>query len=235
MKQFSIVFLFLLGACSTKSPEEPPSQKSPLDIVSFHQGYIYQEQLKIFGNSCNLDPFIAGMRASKEGKPSPFSDEVIESALTRLGEELPVKQKKENLELAEHFLKEIASAPEISELVPQKLYYKVLKKGNGQPILDAGFIDVIYQALTLKRSGEELQIFSRENPVEISVADTIPGFAQGIKEMKVGERRKLFIHPELAYGSYGGKLEPNQLLIIELEIIGIACPAAGVSTPANNE
>lgn len=56
--------------------------------------------------------------------------------------------------------------------------------------------------------------------MQISVADTIPGFAQGVKGMQAGERRKLYIHPDLAYGLYGGKLEPNQLLVIELEVTG---------------
>jgi peptidylprolyl isomerase len=218
MKQNLIVSLFILSSCS-QNPPAPPARPTPLDIISFHQGYEYEEQFKIFGHPYNLEQFIAGMQASKEGKPSPFTDEDIQAALTQLDATLADKQKAENLEQAQRFLTAIAKDPEVVELQPQKLYYKTLKKGHGPSISEINLVEGIYQTFKLEPSGKEHRLFSKETtPIQISLADTIPGFALGVQSMQPGERRKLYIHPDLAYGTYGGKLEPNQLLIIEFEV-----------------
>ena len=36
--------------------------------------------------------------------------------------------------------------------------------------------------------------------------------------MKEGEKRVIYIHPDLAYGTYGS-LPPNSLLIFEIEVV----------------
>ena len=50
------------------------------------------------------------------------------------------------------------------------------------------------------------------------IKQSIPGFAKGMLGMKEGEKRVLYIHPELAYG-LTGQLPPNSLLIFEVEIV----------------
>jgi len=39
-------------------------------------------------------------------------------------------------------------------------------------------------------------------PKWIDLAETIPGFSLGLKGMKIGEIREIYIHPSLAYGIY---------------------------------
>ena len=57
-------------------------------------------------------------------------------------------------------------------------------------------------------------------PCKISVDVVIPGFAMGVTGMRQGEKRKLYIHPDLAYGTTGPML-PNSLLIAEVEVISL--------------
>ena len=59
---------------------------------------------------------------------------------------------------------------------------------------------------------------SGEFPIEISIPDTIPGFATGVVGMLEGEERTIYIHPELAYGVSGIKLKPNKLVVIEVNL-----------------
>lgn len=54
-------------------------------------------------------------------------------------------------------------------------------------------------------------------------AQVIPGFKEGLQEMKVGDRAILFIPSHLAYGAggAGGVIPPNTDLIFELELVEI--------------
>ena len=42
-----------------------------------------------------------------------------------------------------------------------------------------------------------------------------------VEGMRVGERRKIFIHPDLAYKTIG-HVPPNSLLIVEVEVLDVA-------------
>ena len=50
----------------------------------------------------------------------------------------------------------------------------------------------------------------------------IPGWKEALKLMPVGSKWRLFIPPELAYGTSGvGKVGPNETIIFELELLAI--------------
>jgi peptidylprolyl isomerase len=37
-------------------------------------------------------------------------------------------------------------------------------------------------------------------PYKVPLAETIPGFAKGVLGMRVGEKRKIYVHLDLEYG-----------------------------------
>jgi FKBP-type peptidyl-prolyl cis-trans isomerase FkpA len=50
----------------------------------------------------------------------------------------------------------------------------------------------------------------------------IPGFDQGVRGMKVGGRRRIYVPPSMAYGASGsGPIPPNASIVFELELTGI--------------
>ncbi|MDP3982021.1 MAG: FKBP-type peptidyl-prolyl cis-trans isomerase [bacterium] len=57
----------------------------------------------------------------------------------------------------------------------------------------------------------------------LGAGQVIQGWEIGIEGMKVGEKRMLFIPPELAYGEMGrpGAIPPNATLIFETELVSI--------------
>ena len=52
----------------------------------------------------------------------------------------------------------------------------------------------------------------------------IPGFDQGVRGMRVGGKRRMYIPPSLAYGSSGtrdGSVPPNASIVFEVELTNV--------------
>ncbi len=58
---------------------------------------------------------------------------------------------------------------------------------------------------------------------QIGVGRVIPGWDEGLLDMQVGEKRRLFIPADLGYGKYGAgaAIPPNANLIFDVELIAI--------------
>lgn len=210
MKKY--IFLMLLSSLTMGFSAEEDEKEQ----ISFYRGYLlWEETLRRPGMEYDFEKVIAGMRAAEEGKPFDCEEATLVLRIRAFQEALLEKQAKENLADAEEYLSKMAL--ETVELVPGKLYYKQLKKGEGKSVQSNGTPIVTYTTWVYNREGEE-EVFSRLDPFPIILEGTIPGFAQGVVGMLEGEVRQLYIHPDLAYGVYG-KLDPNVLVIFKVEVI----------------
>ena len=57
----------------------------------------------------------------------------------------------------------------------------------------------------------------------LGAGQVIAGWDQGVAQMKTGDKVKLTIPPELAYGreGYPGAIPPNSILVFEVELLSI--------------
>jgi FKBP-type peptidyl-prolyl cis-trans isomerase len=108
---------------------------------------------------------------------------------------------KQNIKVAEDFFKKLNSEKSFICVFPFKLYYKVMKKGNGSILDDRTNVTVHYN---IKTPDDTILIdtWLRGLPMKLNLLETFPGFAKGVKGMRIGEMREIFIHPSLAYGLY---------------------------------
>jgi FKBP-type peptidyl-prolyl cis-trans isomerase len=105
------------------------------------------------------------------------------------------------------------------------LVYETLKEGTGATA-QPGQTVIMHYTGTLA-DGTVFDSSRKSNkpfPVEnIGAGGVIPGWNQGIPGMKVGERRKLTIPPELAYGpqGMGSAIPPNATLTFDVELMDV--------------
>jgi len=222
---FIICLFTLAGTCKAEVEEDTFAQLNEKEQISFYRGYlIWQDYLRRPSMHYDFEQILAGMRAAETGKVISCDQQELEVKIRRFQEELFAKESKENLEDAEEFLAKIVKE-DMVELVPGKLYYKQLQQGNGEQVKLGSIPLLTYSLCSYNRWEGEEEMVSVEDPIPISLANTIPGFAQAVRGMHEGEVRKIFIHPDLAYGIHG-KWDSNVLLIFEVKVIKVVDSSA---------
>jgi len=140
--------------------------------------------------------------------------------------------------MAREFANQIMEA----EVMPSGLKYLVLKKGTGERpkmgqlvlvkyagyLMDGTLFDTNYPDIATSYGMYDER---REQgggyeaiPMEYSTASRlISGFKQGLLNMEIGDKWRLFIPSHLGYGPQGsGPIPPNTDLVFDVEILGIA-------------
>lgn len=103
------------------------------------------------------------------------------------------------------------------------LKYWVLKKGTGTVSPKAtDTVKVHYHGTLLDGTVFDSSV-QRGEPISFPLNAVIPGWTEGLQLMKVGDKFKFEIPPNLAYGpnSPSPKIPPNSTLVFEVELLGI--------------
>lgn len=102
------------------------------------------------------------------------------------------------------------------------LQYKVLQQGTGlQHPKATDTVKVHYHGTLLDGTVFDSSV-ERGEPIEFGLHQVIKGWTEGLQLMVVGEKTRLFIPSELAYGNRAtGAIQPGSTLIFDVELLGI--------------
>lgn len=228
---FCLVASFaLMTGCSNNSEKEQTEtekeqeqakktefSQQDIRILSEAIGHYYYQNLKFMELDTEIDAVLQGIKDAQAGKYPPLEKkeyfEKQRDHLTVIREDT----KKKNQEIAERFLEENKKKPGMVSLEDGKVLYQVLKEGSGETVPENGsplahyegkLIDDYVFAST-KITGE---------PSQISMETAIKGLNAAVVGMKEGERRRIYIHPDLSF-NIKPPLKPNSMVIFEVEIV----------------
>lgn len=102
---------------------------------------------------------------------------------------------------------------------------EILKEGTGEGAKSGDTVTVNYTGTLTDGTKFDSSLNPGRTPFQFTLGQNsvIQGWEQGVLGMKVGEKRKLTIPPELGYGAAGagGVIPPNAILIFEIDMLSI--------------
>ncbi len=104
------------------------------------------------------------------------------------------------------------------------LRYQIVQEGTGKQATKGAMVSVHYKGQLLDGTVFDSS-YKRKQPIDftIGVGQVISGWDEGIQLLKVGDKARMVIPSELAYGSQGagGVIPPNAPLIFDVELVAI--------------
>lgn len=216
------------------APAAPTAETDPATIrtnssyaFGFNNANAFQQQMSRFGlNSDDIDreQFIKGFSDVLDGNEAAHSQEVLNAAMLGLRNQIQEREKtlgEANLKAAEEFLATNKEREGVTT-TESGLQYEILKTTEGEThdgSQSARFI-VNYRGTLI--DGTEFDASPEGSPATLGL-NVVPGFKEALTIMPVGSHWKIFIKPELGYGSTrrSEKLAPNSVLIFDLELVAI--------------
>ncbi|MDV7103455.1 FKBP-type peptidyl-prolyl cis-trans isomerase [Vibrio sp. TH_r3] len=126
-----------------------------------------------------------------------------------------------NTQIGQTFLEQNAQAEGVIT-TESGLQYKVLKQGSGtEHPNETSKVLVHYHGTLIDGTVFDSSV-ERNEPISFGLNQVIKGWTEGVQLMVVGEKIRLFVPSNLAYGKSGtGPIPPASVLIFDVELLDI--------------
>lgn len=179
---------------------------------------VFYEELQKYPQEFRISRVAHAMENLVNGKIAPQKEEERDRILIDFSAEHAEKNAAESLEQAETYLSRIAKQHNIIPIVEGRVYAEVLEEGDGDTVTGTDVVSLYFKQYDKK--GGVIKDSGEQKPFLIPLSRMIKGFRLGMEGSKIGEKRKIYIHPEYGFGKLGRGEELNQLLIYEVVIAG---------------
>jgi FKBP-type peptidyl-prolyl cis-trans isomerase FklB len=222
--RITAIFILLSGSCLAGEKPDLANEHAQLSYsIGYQVGGDFKRQ------EIDIDPQIVlqGIQDAMQGDESAMSNEEMRNTLVELQKSLIEAQKKKSEEMAvknlaagRAYLAENSKKADVVTL-PSGLQYTIIEAGSGDSPAPTDVVEVNYRG-TLIDGTEFDSSYTRGKPAQFRADKVIPGWTEALQLMKKGEKWRLFIPAELAYGNRRmGSIEPNSTLIFDVELLEV--------------
>lgn len=229
MRLLTLVGLALLSTTTPLIAQQTIPLANPLaagagakvgDAASYGIGYEIGMNIASNGLSAadvKQADLLAGIVDALAAKEPSIPADTVQAAMRALMEKIRDRRK----EASAKFL-EANKAKEGVQTTATGLQYQVIKAGSGATPTAQSTVSVHYEGKLINGEVFDSSI-QRGQPASFGVSMVIPGWTEALLRMKVGDKWKLVIPSDLAYGERGSPpvIGPNETLVFEVELLEV--------------
>ncbi len=247
MAKWSLGIALLLAAVAVvptvgqdeKEPKEEvkaPALKTTKEKVSYGIGMNIGRDLA--RQKLDIDPAILarGIADALANRKSALSPEELQEAFEQLQQQMASKAKLAGEKAKQDGVTylDANAKKEGIKVTKSGLQYQVLRSGKGATPKATDTVATHYKGRLINGtvfdgSYEGNEPTENDKPVEFPVNGVIKGWTEALQLMKVGDKWRLHIPSDLAYGERGagGDIGPHQVLVFDIELLEVKGGAKG--------
>lgn len=219
IKISAIVFALFLSLSSISLAQTITNK---LDSVSYSVGVLFAKNIKQQGiDKLNADVVAKAIDDYMNGTtrviPEKECQEMFMNYMKRINEAKSVGAKSGGL----MYLAENSKKPGVT-ITESGLQYEVMASGTGPKPTASDKVKTHYHGMLTDGTVFDSSV-DRGEPISFQVGGVIAGWTEALQLMSVGDKWRLVIPSELAYGARGAgaKIPPHSTLVFEVELLGI--------------
>lgn len=193
-----------------------------MDKFSYSLGLgIGQNLLSMGAKDLNVEDFSKAITDVLKGNQPEISHAEAKEIVNNYFVELQRKANNENIENGKILLERNKTNPAITTL-PSGLQYEVLRQGSGRMPGKNDSVKCHYIGTFINGQVFDSSI-ARNEPAVFGVTQVIPGWTEALQLMHEGDKWRLYIPYDLAYGERGAgdAIPPYCTLIFEIELLQV--------------
>jgi FKBP-type peptidyl-prolyl cis-trans isomerase FklB len=169
----------------------------------------------------NTEEFIKAVKTVMAGEKPEMSYEEAKKVLDTFFHDLANKINEKNIQAGKDFLAKNKEQDGVVELA-SGLQYQILTSGSGKSPSITNRVKCHYTGMLLDGTVFDSSV-QRGEPAEFGVNQVIAGWTEALQLMKEGDKWRLFIPSDMAYGARGAgnSIPPHATLIFDVELIEV--------------
>lgn len=222
MKFNKITTVFIALFFSMSSISYSQDMTNEIDSVSYSVGVLFAKNIKQQGvEGLNVNVVAKAIKDYLDGNvtvmPQEKCEEMYMSYMKRIAAKKTEGAKADGLK----YLEENKKKPGVV-VTESGLQYEVIKSGTGPKPKASDKVKTHYHGTNIDGTVFDSSV-ERGEPISFSVGGVIKGWTEALQLMSVGDKWRLVIPSELAYGARGAgrKIAPHATLVFEVELLGI--------------
>jgi len=222
MKKVNLLIVsiaLILSSCNNANYKTPETE---MEKVSYSLGVNVATGVKAQGlESLDINAISKAINDVFEGNDLDISEEESMQVLQEYFGKIATEKQAESSEVGIAFLAENAAKEGVTT-TESGLQYEILSSGDGAKPNATDQVTVHYHGMLTDGTVFDSSV-DRGEPATFPVNGVIPGWVEALQLMSVGDKWKLTIPSELAYGDRGagGLIGPGATLVFEVELLGI--------------